>query len=51
MYVITQKKCFAVVRTLLLLHPNLEDTYFLTWTDHDCQKWLLNLAAATGKIA
>lgn len=47
----TRRKCLPIVWPVLILMPYLEENQFIIQTDHDCLKWIRNLADATGRLA
>lgn len=51
LYYITQRKWLAILWTVLILRPYLEENRFIIQTNHDCLKWILNLVGATDRFA
>lgn len=50
-YDTTQRECFAIVWSFLLLGLNLGGNRFSIRTDHDSLEWILNLADSSGRLA
>jgi RNase H-like domain found in reverse transcriptase len=50
-YSTTEKECLAIVWAILQLRPYLDGKRFFIRTDHNSLRWVLNLAAAQGRLA